>query len=58
MATNKDIVMPEVFTTTNGRCEKSIGKFSRSYLLVLCFTIIINKGFLFVDALEHRHGGK
>lgn len=42
------------------KCEKSIvGKISRLYLLVLCFTLIVNKGFLFVDALEvHRHRGE
>lgn len=31
---------------------------NRSYLLVLCLTIIINKGFLFADALQHRHRGE
>lgn len=50
MADTEDTVRPSASESEG----KSIGKISRSYLLVLCFTLIINKGFLFVDALEHR----
>jgi hypothetical protein len=56
MANNEDIVRPNVCASER-KCEKSIG-ISRLYLLVFCFTIIVNKGFLFVDALEHRHRGE
>lgn len=57
MATTGDTVRPKK-CASEGKCKKSIGKVRSSYLLVLCFTIIINKGFLFVDALEHRHRGE
>ena len=56
MATTEDIVRPKVCTKER-KYEKSNGT-SRLCLLVFCFTIIINKGFLSVDALEHRHRGE
>lgn len=55
MATTVDIVRPKVCAKER-KYEKSNGT-SRLCLLVFCFTII-NKGFLSVDALEHRHRGE
>lgn len=57
MANSEDNVRPSA-RGSEEKCEKSIGKITRIYLLVLCFTLIITKGFLFVDALEHRHRGE
>lgn len=57
MATTGDTVRPKK-CASEGKCKKSIRKLNRSYLLVLCLTIIINKGFLFADALQHRHRGE
>ena len=55
MATTVDTVRSNV--SKERKNEKSNGT-SRLCLLVFCFTIIFNKGFLTVDALEHRHRGE
>lgn len=59
MAIKKDTLRPELFQNRR-KCEKSIRKFNESFLLILCITLLLNKGFLFnfVDALEHHHIGK
>lgn len=57
MANNVDNVRPSV-RGSERKYKKSIGKIIRIYLLVFCFTLVITKGFLFVDALEHRHRGE
>lgn len=57
MAHIEDIVRPDVCAKRKKYEKKSIGA-SRLYLLVFCFTIIVNEGLLCVDALEHRHRGE
>lgn len=58
MAAREDSRRPDARESAR-KSEKSIERVRRfSLCVLLCALIVIDKGFLFVDALEHRRHGE